>query len=279
MLIELLNIHEMKNIELITKKGLKLSGWENGIDSKKIILLIHGFGEHIERYKHVFQFFGDNNFKVIGFDLRGHGSSDGRKGHIRKYSQLLDDLEDTIDFLRSSYSPEKLILYGHSTGGALVLNYLLSRKNNINLAVITSPWIDLYIQPRLYPLAKVVSKILPAFSSKTNLTPEMLMTNEEFKSQYLIDSKLTKSISASALVEFIKNGKLIKENIQNLNTKSLIMHGTDDKITKFESSYELSKKNNLITFKKWYGYKHELHNETDWQIVVKFILNWIEKSI
>ena len=60
-------------------------------EGDKVVLLIHGFGEHCGRYDEVAEMATQNGFGMLRFDLRGHGQSEGRRGHIYAFTEYIDD--------------------------------------------------------------------------------------------------------------------------------------------------------------------------------------------
>ena len=58
------------------------------------VLLVHGFGEHSGRYEHVGERFAAAGLDVHAYDHRGTGQSGGHRGHVDRWTQLHDDLED-----------------------------------------------------------------------------------------------------------------------------------------------------------------------------------------
>ena len=56
------------------------------------VLLVHGFGEHLDRYAEVAPALNDIGLHVRGYDARGHGLSPGPRGVIRDPPALLEDL-------------------------------------------------------------------------------------------------------------------------------------------------------------------------------------------
>src|SRR5260370_12968220 len=100
--------------------------WIPDCQSKGTIVIAHGLGEHSGRYVHVGDFFARAGLAAVAFDLRGHGSSDGKPVFINCYQDYLDDLESVIAHVESS---EPLILFGHTLRGQLVLAYAQSAQN------------------------------------------------------------------------------------------------------------------------------------------------------
>src|SRR5882672_3182049 len=84
------------------------------------VLLTHGFLEHQQRYAEVLRSWGDRGIVVATYDLRGHGLSEGRRGHVERFSDYVRDAVELLDALAqdpvwSSLSPP--VLFGHSLGG------------------------------------------------------------------------------------------------------------------------------------------------------------------
>src|SRR5271155_2393190 len=91
-----------------------------GGNTKADVLLTHGLGEHSAKYGHVAGFFAQNGYRLCTYDLRGHGRSHGRRGHVNRYAELLDDLEMVMNYYKRDEVP--MFLYGHSLGGEVTIN-------------------------------------------------------------------------------------------------------------------------------------------------------------
>lgn len=89
------------------------------------VLLVHGFGEHLDRYADVATTLNDLGLYVRGYDGRGHGRSPGPRGVIRDPSALLDDLVRMFQLLSSdavSASDEAPpFVLAHSLGATLAV--------------------------------------------------------------------------------------------------------------------------------------------------------------
>jgi alpha-beta hydrolase superfamily lysophospholipase len=92
---------------------------------KALVCLVHGFAEHMGRYTHVAEYFNAQGYGLIGFDLRGHGQSGGRRGHTPSYDDLIENIREMLALAAEKLEGLPLFLYGHSMGGNLVANYLI----------------------------------------------------------------------------------------------------------------------------------------------------------
>jgi alpha-beta hydrolase superfamily lysophospholipase len=130
-----------------------------GSASRGTVVLVHGLGEHIGRYGHIAKFLNDSHFNVVGYDLYGHGKSDGVRGSFRCSSQHLDDLVEVVDGARNAmpkYQP--LLLLGHSMGGLIAARFVSLNLRPIDGLVLSSPALD----PDLNAFQKLLLAVLPA---------------------------------------------------------------------------------------------------------------------
>jgi proline iminopeptidase len=100
------------------------------------ILIVHG-GPGLE-HSYFLPHFNElaKNHKLIFFDFRGHGKSDGDidSAHIQ-LSYFVDDIEE----MRKAFGIDKLILLGHSFGGLLAENYAIKYPSNLKALLVVSP--------------------------------------------------------------------------------------------------------------------------------------------
>ena len=160
--------------------------WVPEGDYKAVIALVHGFGEHCERYHHVADFYGENGYAMTSYDHRGHGKTGGKRGHTPNYDALLDGIDDLLKYTAEKHPGKPIILYGHSMGGNLVLNYMLRRKPNVKAVVATAPWIKLGFEPPafLITLGKITRRLVPGFTQDNGLDSTQLSRDTEVAKAY-----------------------------------------------------------------------------------------------
>ena len=84
-----------------------------------LLLFIHGFSEHIDRYDHVFSNFAERGIKTFAWDQRGFGRSAVNQADWGKTGGTEKALQD-IDYFVSKSKEEArqknipLFLFGHS---------------------------------------------------------------------------------------------------------------------------------------------------------------------
>lgn len=107
---------------MITPDGLVLHGcrWPARGAERARLLIVHGLGEHLGRYEETADAFAARGIAVQGCDLRGHGRSQGRRGHVERWSDYHLDLDAACP--RAPFA-----VLAHSMGGLVALDWTLAR--------------------------------------------------------------------------------------------------------------------------------------------------------
>ena len=111
---------------------------------QRTFVFIHGFGGQAEQWQYQMQKFAVEN-RVIALDVRGHGLSD-KPSRGYEMPQLLEDLEAALALLKVK---EKIVLVGHSFGGAIVTEYALKHPDRIDRLILIATAGEFNLQPVL----------------------------------------------------------------------------------------------------------------------------------
>lgn len=90
------------------------------------LFLVHGFYDHMGLYRHVVEWALEQNFAVITCDLPGHGLSSGVRASIHDFAEYQVVLHALFAEAMSLQLPHPWHLCGQSTGGAIVIDHLLT---------------------------------------------------------------------------------------------------------------------------------------------------------
>src|SRR4051812_1687572 len=96
--------------------------------ARAVAVMVHGYAEHTGRYREVAHVLVERGLAVIGFDLRGHGRSSGRRGHIEAFGDYLDDLDAVLALARKEHPGLPVVLVAHSNGGLIALRALSDER-------------------------------------------------------------------------------------------------------------------------------------------------------
>ena len=265
--------------------GLSLLGraWlSNRENPTGIVHLVNGLGEHSGRYAHVAETLNEAGYHFTGFDLRGHGLSEGKRGYTPDFEHLLDDIQISITETASRFDqPFPIFLYGHSLGANLVLNYALRRKHDLAGVIATAPSLRLAFKPSKVKLlmGKLMAKIMPSFTMSNALEIEALSRDKAVVKAYRDDVYVHDRISARLAIDLLESGQYALDHARDWKLPLLLMHGTADRITSHQASQEFADKTSTkVDLVLWDDYYHEIHNDFGSDDVLAKMITWLNKK-
>lgn len=252
-----------------------------GENLRAVVILVHGLGEHIQRYSNWAGLFNEVMIGFAGVDLPGHGRSDGKRGHIKNYTQTDEMIDILLNECRKTFPGIPLFLYGHSLGGGIVLDYLVRKDPNISGAIVTSPWLKLAFEPDAskVKLAGILKNFFPGLIQPSGLIVDHISHDQKVVDAYKNDPLIHGKISVSLFHAAMSTATNALKNAASLKKPLLLMHGTDDHICSPEGSREFASRSKSVELKLWDGGYHELHNDLYRHEVFNYIIAWLNSRL
>ena len=237
------------------------------------VALTHGFSEHSANFSQLIQDLLDSRFAVACLDLRGHGLSEGPRGHTDTPTAYVEDLEQFLQLVFPQLLPHRpLFLFGHSLGGLVSLQAVKRQKLPVkpHAVATTSAFLGFPeiegVQKMMALLAPLVAKLFPALPIAHGLPPENLSQDQEYLRQRAKDPLISAVASPKWLIcqkEAIAEIQASAKDFQNLASTLFLLAG-DERITnlnearKFAFHAYASMKHKVIELP---GYRHEIEKE------------------
>ena len=261
-----------------------LNGLQWPVDKPKgNLLIVHGQGEHAARYEHVAQFFGAKGWQTWSADLPGHGHSPGKRGHVMDMDEYTEVAQGLIEKAKSTHPDVPIILYGHSLGGVIVLDYILRHSNlPIHGAIVTSPFIRLHEDPPSWLLAigRVVVRFAPSMQQDNRLNLEYLTTDPAVIETYKADPLVHSKVSFAAAFSMLERTGWVDQYQGEVPIPLLIMHGMKDQLTSPAASEEFAQRvGGPLTWKPWPELYHEIQNGLKKEQVLATMEEWIQSIL
>lgn len=239
------------------------------------ILLVHGFSEHTGNYAKLIEDFTNARYAVIMMDLRGHGLSEGPRGHVGTPVTYAEDLEMFFEHSFGHIIPNRpLYIWGHSLGALTALQFIHRKKISITpkAVVLSSPFLGFPelsgAQKILTFFAPLMAKILPTLPISHNISSQVLSHDEAYLARRYEDPLISSVASPKWFIstrESIQNIHKVAKDFQNLAPTLLLLAG-DEMVTnlnearRFAFAAYAGMKHKVIEFP---GYYHELEKEPD----------------
>ncbi len=109
-------------------------------DPARLVVLVHGYGEHVGRYEHVAQVLVARGSLVVGPDHVGHGRSAGEPALVEDFEAVVDDLRAVVQDARGGLP---VVMVGHSMGGLIAARYAQRHREDLAGLVLSGPAVGL----------------------------------------------------------------------------------------------------------------------------------------
>ena len=265
-----------------SESGRGESGRSESSQSVAHILIVPGLGEHGGRYAACANVFSQAGFDVHAIDLIGHGLSPGKRGCIESYEGLMDEIEVALETIEKKAPQLPVVLWGHSMGGNLVLNYLL-RKSRLPLCAISSgPMLRASRLPSkaFLWLARRLAMVMPNYKLKAPVDYADCTRDESQRAQMSSDHLFHKELSLRLGAALIDSGQWALDHAEQLRTPVLLVHSAQDKITSPAASSDFAEQcAKFCELKLLPDQLHDVHRDLGSELVLAFMCEWLHKKV
>ncbi|MBJ6764030.1 lysophospholipase [Myxococcaceae bacterium JPH2] len=252
-------------------------------EPKAHVAVLHGYGDHVGRYRPVIDALVADGFAVHGVDYRGHGRADGRRGYCAKWPDYLDDLDGFWQRVRREAGTKKSFLLAHSHGGLMAAHQLARGMEGLSGAVLSAPYLKLAITPPALKVlaARVVGKAVPWLQLKTELKPEDLSRDVQVQNAVREDPLYNPTVTPRWFIESTQAQGQVALLAPKIQVPLFVLCGSEDGVAAptaarafFEAAGTADKK-----FKEYPGMRHEPLNEVGREEVFRDISGWISAHL
>ncbi|MFS7909132.1 putative 2-acylglycerol O-acyltransferase [Helianthus anomalus] len=254
--------------------------------TRGILIIIHGLNEHSGRYADFARQLNSCNFGVYAMDWIGHGGSDGLHGYVPSLDHVVADTGSFLEKIKSDHPRIPCFLYGHSTGGSVVLKaasypYI---KELVEGVILTSPAL------RVTPSHPIVGAVAPLFS--------LVAPKYQFKgankrgipvsrdpaalvAKYTDPLVYTGPMRIRTGHEILRISSHLNRNFKSVTVPFFVLHGTADKVTDPLASQDLYNQaaSGYKHIKLYDGFLHDLLFEPEREEIGQDIIDWMETKL
>jgi acylglycerol lipase len=272
-----------KEMTIHTMDNLNLHAWHVAANKKTIgnIIIVHGFKDYSERYLDFAQRLAGEGYEVYGFDMRGHGKSEGDRVFFESIDVVMHDFKAAIKLFKKIDNNKPWILMGHSAGAALTARYALDFPKDLNAFILSAP--------ALMRSSNINFVLEGAVRLVSSLAPHLKMVDLPNK-DFSRSTEVVESLSTDPWIENIKiparTATVMLDNMDYVHTTKrknklpfLVIHSQMDKINNvggakdFYAGTPTSPLQEKIIYS---SFAHDLLHEPEHVQIENDILKWLK---
>ncbi|MFN0064014.1 MAG: lysophospholipase [Myxococcaceae bacterium] len=259
--------------------------WQSDMPPQPLadVAMVHGYGDHSGRYVRLRRALTEAGLAAHGFDYRGHGRSDGARGHCKAFSEFADDLERFWTRVRENSAGRKTFLFAHSHGVLVALDWLSRKPGGVQGLVLSAPFLEFgFTPPPLKVLgARVVGLALPSFPFQNALEVGQLTRDTDIQRETEQDALYHRVATPAWFFQVRKAQAMLRTRAAQIHLPTFLFYGSEDPISAvgamrsfFESLAAKDK-----TTKAYVGAKHETFHDLRRAEVERDIVKWISSRL
>lgn len=248
--------------------------------TRAVVVGVHGYAEHGGRYDEVANLLASRGYAFYIMDNRAHGYSEGRRAHIDRYDQFVEDLRGFVSYLKPRIDGRKVFMLGHSNGSLIAIRYALRWQDELAGLVLSGaalrsavpvPGIKLMMMP-------VMAKLMPTKLFNAGLDPNGLSHDKEVVQRYVDDPLVYRVISARFAFELFRAMADTLGRAAEMRAPTLMLHGEKDPACDPAAAKEFFEKMASVdkTLHVYPGMFHEVFNEIGKEKVYADMTAWVE---
>lgn len=252
-------------------------------DARAQVVIVHGYGEHGDRYQRLAARLTEEGFSVWANDHRGHGLSEGPRGVMMNIGDAVADVDQVVDLARQGRPGLPVFMFAHSMGGAIGLRYALDHQDKLAGLVLSSAAVSLEglgVSRLQRAAAKVVGRIAPKLAIN-RLPLDGISRDPEEDRIYQEDPLVHKGAQPARTVsELLEAMAELPDEVAGLRIPLLVIAGSADPIVPAAGSRDIfertgSADKRIIVYE---GFVHELINEPpdDRERVTRDLIEWLD---
>ena len=251
----------------------------------KILFVFHGQGEHCGRYLHFPHYLSEVIDVVATMDHRGHGRSEGVRGHVERFDLYVQDARQFVERVCQQWCSRgakvQAHLFGHSMGGLISL--LLAQEHpelGFQSATFSAPLLGLNFK---VPFPKRVaghalSRVLGAVQLDTGLDPALISHDPQVVKAYTSDRLVHGKATARFFTELQRSmKKAFSRDFIQAATQFIVPLADGVVDAQRALSYAAQLKQPGKRTRTYEGFFHESFNEVQKDKAFSDLKSWIKE--
>lgn len=267
--------------------GVKLyhQSWQSAPaqTAKASLVILHGLGSHGGLFQPLAERLVTQGYSVYALDLRGHGRSDGQRGHINRWEEYREDVHQFVNWVQSQSGHRPCYVMGNSLGAAIALDHSLIFPGAVDGLILTAPAVSTQgISPIKLQVGRFLSWVHPRFSLSTGFKQKQPPSrdpavNDAYETDPLRHSRGTARLST----EFFQVNRHTWEHLAELELPMLILQGAADRIAPLAVAQQffgklVGENKRLQVYPEGY---HEIWNDINREQVMDDLVAWLEAQV
>jgi len=218
--------HSAKGLVLLHVLEVAAAG-----EPKGVVTIVHDAGEHGGRYLALARRLAAAGWAVALPDLRGHGKSEGPRGHTNGLREILRDLADVQDHLAYRLPEAPKVLVGFGLGANWCAAFALEKGGDLAALSLVAPLLEPRFEEPKKPggLGGLFKKVLPSSEGRVGWSADQLTSDPAQQAAWREDGACHGIVTLRACGEARSAAEALRR-VARSGPPTLCVAGADDPV-------------------------------------------------
>ena len=261
----------MEGMFLLQVNELAAAGQPRGA-----VTIVHDIGDHGGRYQDFARKFAAAGWAVALPDMRGHGGSEGDRGHSAGIREVVRDLAEIQNHLAYRMPDAPKILVGQGLGAVQCLTFALEQPGVVEAVVLVAPLHEpkFALPEPASGLKKFFKKVGPRSPGAIGYQPDQLTADANQAQAWSGDSLVHDVVTLRAGEQAAEAAKTYLPRVGEAGIPVLVVHGSADPIASAQASRALA--SSSVDVEIVDGARHHPLQDVSADATMQRILDWID---
>lgn len=240
------------------------------------VCVVHDQGDHGSRYRPLADELARAGLAVALPDFRGHGRSEGDRGHSWGVAEMVRDIGSVTEHLAYMMEPDSpRFVVGQGLGAFYALCYAIERPDAVSGLVLSAPLLRTHfdVPEKKGGLRGMFKKVGPTSPGRVGWTVDELTGLDEERDAWKAD-ELVHDVATVRTAESVAEGLArYMPRVSEVSCPMLVLHGSLDAVSPPESSAVLEREG--VERRMLEGVRHDVFHDVGAEVRIAEVREWL----
>jgi len=241
---------------------------------------VHGQGDHGGRYRKLADVLARSGLAVALADYRGHGQSEGERGHSWGVPERMRDITSVTDHLSYMMQPDDpRMIGGQGLGAFYALCYAIERPDACSALVLSSPVLEPHfdVPQKVGGLKGLFKKVGPTSAGTVGYRPDQLTSLGDEQAAWTSDPLVHDAITVRAAESIAEGLAKYRPRFGEIACPVLLLQGADDSIGSVAAAKSLEREGVEVRIEE--GARHDLFHDVGAEARMEAVRDWLASTL
>lgn len=239
-------------------------------------IIVHDIADHGRRYEALANALAQAGLIVSLPDLRGHGSSEGSRGHVPGLPEPVRDIHNVREHVAYRMPGARCVVIGIGAGALFAMAYAKAHADEVNAVVLAAPLLQpsFNMPTKSAGLLGMFKKAGPLTEGELGWTADQICIGSSEAAAWQNDPKRGSTITCRTAEVVTRAATEVIQGYKELGMQTLVLAGSDDPLSPASAAESFATQIGA-EFTAVEGARHDLFRDANSNGAIERAVTWV----